>query len=304
MIAICLSTYNGSQFLHEQLDSLVSQNCNDFSIIARDDGSSDQSYEILKQFAKNSSIPIELLEDQTNLGVKKSFELLMYHALEMGAEYIMFCDQDDVWHPNKVSKTMAMMQQMESSAPNPSILVHSDVSVVDRDLVILHNSFWKFQHIDPAKDALNRLLLHNTVTGCTTMINRALALKVSNIPNEAVMHDWWSALVASAFGQIGYIDEPLMLYRQHGGNDTGAKKYGLGYWLDRLLKKPSLDKYVVQAGAFLEIYRNELSQEQRAMLEDFSILNQKNWFQRRLVLIKYGIFKNGWIRNIGLMVFV
>jgi hypothetical protein len=205
---------------------------------------------------------------------------------------------------------MAMMQQMESPTPNQPILIHSDVSVVDRDLAILHNSFWKFQHIDPSKDSLNRLLLHNTVTGCTMMINRSLALKVNDIPSEAIMHDWWMAMVASAFGRIGYIDEPLMLYRQHGGNDTGAKQYGFYYFLNAFRLKISsgryssnLAKYTIQAKVFLENYQTELSQEHRIMLEDFSTLNKKNWFERRKVLIKYGIFKNGWVRNIGLMVF-
>ena len=262
-IAIILSTYNGTQFLQEQLKSLESQAYDNakLKLIVRDDGSNDKSYELLKQFAAESSMHIELLNDRTNLGVKKSFELLMNKALEMGAEYIMFCDQDDVWQNDKIAKTIAKMQQMELSYPQQPILVHSDLSVVDRDLTILHNSFWKFQHIDPSKDALNRLLLHNTVTGCTMMINRSLALKVYDIPSEAVMHDWWIAMVASVFGQIGYIDEALIRYRQHGGNDTGAKQYNWQYWLNRFMKKPSLEKYIVQARVFLEHYRDQLTPE-------------------------------------------
>jgi glycosyltransferase involved in cell wall biosynthesis len=305
MIEICLSTYNGAQFLNEQLASLESQDYDPskLKLIIRDDGSTDKSFALLQDFISKTSLHVRLLEGKTNLGVKKSFEFLMSKALESNAQYIMFCDQDDVWHSDKISKTMAMMQRIEISTPNQPILIHSDVSVVDRDLAILHNSFWKFQHIDPSKDSLNQLLLHNTVTGCTMMINRSLALKVNDIPNEAIMHDWWMAMVASAFGRIGYIDEPLMLYRQHGGNDTGAKQYGLSYWFNRFMQKPTFDKYIAQSAAFLERYQTELSQVHRIMLEDFSTLNKKNWFERRKVLIKYGIFKNGWVRNIGLMVF-
>lgn len=274
-----------------------------WKLIARDDGSNDGSYGILKQFAENSSIPIELLDDRTNLGVKNSFELLMKKALEMGAGHIMFCDQDDVWQNDKISKTMAMMQQMEILYPQQPILVHSDLSVVDNDLITLHNSFWKYQNINPIKDTLNRLVLHNTVTGCTTMINRPLAQLAQTIPEKAIMHDWWIALVATAFGQIGYVHESLILYRQHGGNDTGAKQYGWQYWLDRFMKKPSLDKYIMQARAFLEHYRDQLSPEHVEMLEAVSRLNQMNRFGRRCTLIKYKIFKNGLIRNIGLIVF-
>jgi len=88
MVAICLSTYNGTQFLQEQLKSLESQAYDNakLKLIVRDDGSNDKSYELLKQFAAESSMHIELLNDRTNLGVKKSFELLMKKALEMGAE--------------------------------------------------------------------------------------------------------------------------------------------------------------------------------------------------------------------------
>lgn len=305
MITICLSTYNGTQFLQEQLKSLESQTYDNskFTLIARDDGSSDESYELLKQFTIKSSIHVELLDDQTNLGVKKSFELLMNVAQENGAEYIMFCDQDDVWQNDKISKTMAMMQQMEILYPQQPILVHTDLSVVDNDLITLHDSFWKYQNINPIKDTLHRLLLHNTVTGCTTMINRPLAQLAQIIPDEAIMHDWWIALVASAFGRIGYVDTPLMLYRQHSANNTGAKQYGWQYWLDRFMKKPSLDKYIAQSRDFLEHYRNKLNPEYREMLEAVSRLDQMNWFERRKTLIKYKIFKNGFVRNVGLIVF-
>jgi len=110
-------------------------------------------------------------------------------------------------------------------------------------------------------------------------------------------------MIASVFGHIGHIDEPLMLYRQHGKNDTGAKRYGLNYWLSRVLSAPSLEKYILQASKFLEIYHHKLSREHIQMLEAVSKLGEMNWLQRRATLIKYRIFKNGVIRNIGLMVF-
>lgn len=304
-IAICLSAYNGSSYLIEQLQSLENQSYDhsDIIIIARDDGSSDRSYEILQDFSKNTSLHIEIMTDRTNLGVKKSFEFLMNRALDMGSDYILFCDQDDVWDREKVSKTLAKMKYMERTYPDQSILIHSDLSVVDRELYLRHRSFWAYQNIDPAKDSINRLIFHNTVTGCAMMINRTLAEKVRVIPAEAIMHDWWIAMVASIFGHISTIDEPLILYRQHGKNDTGAKRYGWNYWLSKVLSAPSLDKYILQARVFLEAYRHELSHEHIEMLQAVSKLKEMNWFQRRSTLIKYRIFKNGLIRNIGLMVF-
>lgn len=304
MINILLSSFNGQRYLHEQLSSLSAQTCDkSISFLFRDDGSSDESFDILQAFASKTTVNAILLENTVNFGIKKSFETLLNQALQSDTEHIMFCDQDDVWKSDKVVKTIAKMEEMEREYPNQPLLIHSNLTIVDTDLYVLHPSFWTYQNIEPSKDSLNHLLLHNTVTGCTMMINRALAEKVQHIPDEAIMHDWWIAMVASVFGQIGYVDEPLVLYRQHGGNDTGAKQYSWRYWLNRFMQKPSLEKYIVQARAFLECYHNQLTPEHIEMLEAVSKLKHMNWFGRRRTLIKYKIFKNGFVRNIGLMVF-
>jgi len=297
-ILILLSTYNGSKYLKNQLDSLMAQSYKDFEIIARDDGSSDDTVEILKSFG------IKLLESERNLGAKASFgELLKYAMQNSDSEYFMFCDQDDVWKEDKIEKTLVKMQDMENTYSDMPLLVHTDLEVVDEKLNTLADSFWNYQNINPAQDRLNTLILKNIVTGCTMMINRKLAQIIEDVPVEAVMHDWWIAMVASCFGKIELVDEPLMLYRQHSSNDTGAKQYGWRYWLDRFMQKPSLEKYILQARAFLECYHDQLTPEHIAMLEAFSRLNQMNWLGRRRTLIKYKIFKNGFVRNIGLMVF-
>lgn len=305
MIIICLSTYNGIQFLQEQLSSLEDQDYNhsDFLLLCRDDGSDDESYEFLRQFTLNSSLQVKLLTDCNNMGVKKSFELLMNTALDMGGEYILFCDQDDIWKKDKIEKTILKMKEMENQYPNLPILVHSDLAVVDEDMNLLNNSFWKYQNIDPQKSSLHNFIVDNNITGCTAMLNSHLARLIQNIPKEAIMHDWWIAMVASTFGQIGYINEPLILYRQHARNDTGAKKYGWRYGYNQFLKKPSLMKYITQAKVFLEQYRSHLTSDHIEILDAISRLDQMNWFEKRKVLIKYKIFKNGFIRNLGLMVF-
>lgn len=218
-------------------------------------------------------------------------------------KYIMFADQDDIWLPDKIEKTYLKMKEFESQYEPLPLLVHSDVSVVDEKLNVIASSFWEYQHIDPSNGTLNRLLLHNTVTGCTMMINRALAEKVKMIPSEAIMHDWWIAMVASAFGKIGYIDEPLILYRQHGQNDTGAKKYGAYYFIKTFLTVPTFEKYIEQSKAFLALYGHELDTYRRLMLEEFSNFNRLSKFQKIRLLFKYKIWKNGFMRNLGLVVF-
>lgn len=301
-IVILLSTYNGEKYIKEQLDSIFAQNDKEFRLIVRDDGSIDKSYEILQDFAQNTSLHVKLLEDRTNFGVKKSFELLMKEAINMNAQYIMFCDQDDVWLSHKIATTYATMQRVENEYPNLPLLIHSDLSVADKDLHVTANSFWKYQNIDPSKDTLNHLLLHNAVTGCTMMINRALAEKVKTIPQEAIMHDWWIALVASVFGKIDYIHEPLMLYRQHGTNDTGAKNYGWSYFVKKFIERPSLDRYLVQAEMFLNMYEDKLDDNSKKMLLALKHFNSFSKFKKIKVIIKYKLWKNGFMRNIGLLV--
>ncbi|WP_060825359.1 glycosyltransferase family 2 protein [Sulfurospirillum cavolei] len=313
VIAICLSSYNGEKFLQQQLRSIANQSyeLSKILLIARDDGSIDKSYEILHKLVNNAVIDVKLLNDRTNYGIKKSFEILMLKAFEFGVKYIMFCDQDDIWNTDKVEKTYNKMQELEGiHGKNIPLLVHSDLTVVGEKLDLISPSFWNYQHIDPFKDSPNRLLLHNVVTGCTMMINRALAEKVKTIPDEAIMHDWWIALVASIFGKIAYIDKPLMFYRQHGQNDTGAKKYGFYYVCKRLVMKfctkkytSQLDKHIIQANTFLEIYHNDLDDNNKTMLQAFQQFSHLSKLQKIIFLFKYKIWKNGFMRNLGLVVF-
>ena len=166
-IIILLSTYNGAKYLKNQIDSLLSQSYDDFRIIARDDGSSDESSQILKSYDK-----IEIVDSQQNLGAKGSFaELLEYAVKHTDGEFFMFCDQDDVWKNDKIEKTLAKMQEMQYEYGDIPLLIHSDVIVVDEGLEVMAGSFWKFQNINPKRDVLPHLLLQNVVTGCTMMIN-------------------------------------------------------------------------------------------------------------------------------------
>ena len=303
MIAILLSTYNGAAYLEDFLISLEKQTYQNWDLMVRDDGSSDDTLVILQKFSDNIN-KVSILKDRQNLGAKKSFSTLMNLALQSQEqyEYIMFSDQDDIWLPDKIEKTYLKMKEFERSRPSLPLLVHSDVSVVDEKLNVLASSFWSYQHIEPTRDKLNHLLLHNIVTGCTVMVNRALAENVKTIPNEAIMHDWWMAIVASAFGKIAYIDEPLMLYRQHGSNDTGAKNYGWGYFIKKFIERPSLDRYLAQAEMFLYMYEDKLDDNSKEMLLALKNFNSYSKFKKIKVIIKYKLWKNGFIRNVGLLV--
>jgi hypothetical protein len=137
--------------------------------------------------------------------VKKSFETLLKYACENSdAKYFMFCDQDDVWNQDKVELTLQKMYEMEKLYKNTPILVHTDLEVVDENLHTINPSFMKLQNLDEKKNRLNNLLIQNTITGCTVMINRDLAKLCLPMSSNAIVHDWWVGLVAGYFGKIVY----------------------------------------------------------------------------------------------------
>lgn len=298
-IAILLSTYNGSKYLKNQLDSLMAQTYKDFEIIVRDDGSSDNTIDILTAYN------MKILEENHNLGAKRSFsELLSYAIKHNEAQYFMFCDQDDVWNKDKIEKTYHKMKELEKIySKNMPLLVHSDLKVVDNKIEVISQSFWKYQSIDPNKQKLSDFIVNNNITGCTMMINRSLAKKVKTIPKEAIMHDWWVAMVVSTFGKIDYLNESLILYRQHGSNDTGAKEYGFQYFVRKFFEKPSFEKYILQSQAFLTQYGHELDVNNKKMLEEFSLFDNLSKWGKVKMLFKYKIWKNGFMRNLGLILF-
>jgi len=294
-ISILISTFNGKKYIKEQLDSLLNQSYKNIEIIVRDDGSSDNTIEILKSYN------IKPIDTKINLGAMGSFEELLKYALQnSNSDYFMFCDQDDVWENDKVEKTLAKMQEMEKEFGNIPLLVHTDLEVVDAKLNTINSSFMNFQKINPGINKFHNLLIQNTITGCTVMINKKLVQMCLPIPDKAIMHDWWIGLVATQFGKIGYIDEATIKYRQHTSNTIGAKGFDVSFVLKSVSKKVNLCGNISQAKAFLEKYKDELDVETIKMLEDFTTLEQKSWWQKRVVMWKYKLLKQGLIRNVGL----
>lgn len=231
-IAIILPTYNGEQYLPEQIDSLMAQSHHNFVIVTRDDGSTDSSKALIAGYAERYPERFHIVaSDDDNVGASTGFSLLMQYVLEnkqvLGLEsaYIMCCDQDDIWYPQKIAVSLQRMHILESQSPGKPLLVHSDLRVVDEQRRQIAPSFVDYQGLNPFRNSFTRLLVSNVVTGCTALINEELAALASPVPREAMMHDWWLALVASAFGRVSFIEKTLVDYRQHGSNTLGAREY-------------------------------------------------------------------------------
>lgn len=306
-IDILLGTYNGEKYLPELLASIERQSYNDWKLIVRDDCSKDDTEKIILSFQRKYPEKVRIINNEgKNLGACKNFLKLLEFSEN---DYIFFCDQDDVWLPEKVEIMVTTAKKIEKDMPHVPFLIHHDLVVVDENLNNISNSFWKYQFIKPDFcKTLPRLLVTNSVTGCATLINKRLRDLIIPAPEGVIMHDWWIALVASAFGRIFWIPDRLVLYRQHGKNDVGAKAWNLSYIIRKALsfyEREALLKgfrdTVMQAKIFLNRYQDELSESKRLILKKYVNLPNDNFIMRRLNILRYGFLRTGLIRNIGFL---
>ena len=301
-VAILLATYNGETYIREQIDSLLRQSYTEWNLFIHDDGSTDRTPEIIRDYERIYPDRIHVLSGKPCGGAKENF---FYIMRQVTAPYVMFCDQDDVWLPEKIEETLSQMKTLEAqSGTEIPALVFSDLSVVDGNLNLIADRMSVYQKLDPDRVRPENLMVQNVITGCTVMANRALvelALKVRNTDN-AIMHDWWCALVASVFGQISYIDKPLVLYRQHGTNSVGAKKISSVKYLKAKLKdgrgiKGSLAATQRQTRSFVNTYSAS-----SPVLIGYGQISKKTKVQRLWFYVKNDVKKCGWQRNLGFLI--
>ena len=286
LIDILLATYNGAAYLAPQLDSLLAQTHANYRLLVSDDGSTDDTLAILHRYQSTFGDRMVLLpQGQPSGGVARNFERLMRASAEDDrAPYIAFCDQDDVWLPEKNARLLAALRALEAQAGIAApCLVHSDLTVVDQDLQVLSPSFAAYQRIPPAAITPRTLLSVNQVTGCATMVNRSLLQMALPLPAEVVMHDWWLALVSGS-GARQFVSQPLMLYRQHGRNQIGARDRGLASRLMRLVHDGSgVWQRVRQLGRGTRSQAEALQRRLRELgLDDRYVAEYLAWRQRGL----------------------
>lgn len=226
-VAILLATYNGQSYLREQIESIVQQDYQDWRLYVRDDGSTDETIDIVRAYAIDDERVVLIEDESGRLGPAHNFAALLEIALKSGEAYISLADQDDVWESDKLSLLLSEISAAEDCYGDLPLLCFSDLSVADRNLNVLNPSFMSYQHLRyESEDPLQVLLVQNFVTGCAAMFNRRLLETALPVPRQALMHDWWLALCAAAFGRIAYVNRPLAYYRQHGSNEVGAKSLG------------------------------------------------------------------------------
>ncbi len=329
MICVLLCTYNGERYVEEQIRSILEQTVQDVHIVVSDDGSKDGTLAIVERLQKENPGRLTLLRQNPPTGsAEKHFLTLITkkcYDLAGRADYIMLSDQDDVWHSDKIEKTLKCMQAEEQrlSAAGKSglpLLVHCDSVIVDRDLRKIQDSFVRYQKMTPERKHLNQLLVQNNVVGGALMMNRALAEKITRIPEHCVMHDQWIALVASALGEIHFVSESLYDYRQHGDNVLGAARGSrireilgrFGLFRTDGRSKEEMDAHsrkvyremFLQGQSFLTMYEDELTEKQKRALRAFTSMPEKNRCGKIATILRYGFTYNMLHRTIGEMLFI
>lgn len=242
-------------------------------------------------------------EDTDGLGASGNFSALLS---ESRAEYAAFSDQDDVWLKGKLSKSLAKMRELESlHGKDVPLLVFCDGYVTDAELNRKPGTVLSRQRVNIEKGLrFNRLLMQNFVAGNAMLFNAALRKKAGAVPPQALMHDAWLILVAAAFGYIGLVEEPLFLYRQHGENVLGTTDPGLRHFGKRAHEgvaafRARLAKNADEAAAFVERFGEESPQSAKAL----STLPTCGWLERRFRIVRHGLFKQGLLRNLALLLF-
>lgn len=228
---VLLATYNGEKYLQQQLDSLYGQKNVSVEILARDDGSTDNTLNILKNNSLNHNLRYYA---GRHLNVAKGYLDLIRKAESFDSDFFAFCDQDDVWDPDKISIGINAIKDIDVPA-----LYYCGQRLVDADLKLIAN------HCLNKERSLHTRFILSDFAGCTGVFNRKLLEKVIEYtPKYILMHDTWILKICLAVGGQVIVDsEPHMCYRQHGGNTVG-----LGRSLPAYLKQVSqyLNDYKVQ----------------------------------------------------------
>ncbi|MDO4973572.1 MAG: glycosyltransferase family 2 protein [Eubacteriales bacterium] len=301
-IAVLMATYNGEKYVAEQIDSLLAQTEKSWELFIHDDGSTDHTADVLKKCREQNPDQIHILSGPACNGAKDNFFFLMR---QVKAPYVLFCDQDDVWLPEKIELEFRRIKELEAQfGTDTPILVFSDLSVVDSKLNLIAEKMSVYQKLDPGHIKLKDLMIQNVITGCTVMMNRALAEKALQVQatDSIIMHDWWCALAAACFGKISYVDRPLVLYRQHGENSVGAKDISsLKYLTARLKKRQDIKNSLTATQRQTEFFVNTYNISDPALCA-YGRLGARNKVRRLWFYAKNHIRKSGWQRNLGLLI--
>lgn len=261
-IAVAMSTYNGEKYITEQIDSILSQSLPEtaeVTLYVRDDGSTDKSCAILKEYESRNRL---IFSKGNNIGVCSSF-LSLLKSIPLEYDYVALCDQDDVWHKDKLSRAISVLSSTNQSIPQ---LYCSEYIFCDANLNPIGKS-----NLNKAGVSFVKLLFENVCSGNTMVLNCSLHRLASSVCSDgAYCHDWWLALLASSQGEIHFDRTFFSLdYRRIG---TNASPTGLGfiellrYRLSKFIQGNGLESIKDQLQALLDATSETISERNASIL--------------------------------------
>lgn len=288
-VLVLVSTYNGEKNLCAQLNSILQQQGDfDLEILVRDDGSQDRTTQILSEYQNNDRLT--WYKDGENVGAANSFMRLLYDAPE--ADYYAFSDQDDVWKENKIDESIKYLSEINGYG-----VVYTNAYLVDSNLNSLNCKVFT----DIQKMTVLKSLCSCNAMGCTMVMNNSLVQLIKNmpIPNNIIMHDGFICGVCmSCGGEVIYLEEPTMYYRQHSNN-------AVGYTTDRFIFNRIREKYnhitqkrkiqINRQAEEIYKYKNFINERNLHIVEMVMNYKENIGYRLHLVidLICLGISKNG-----------
>jgi rhamnosyltransferase len=299
MVTVLMATYNGAEFLAEQLDSLLAQTHSEWQLLIRDDQSTDGTVSIVKAYeAKDSRIQYLDLPGPHGSSVA-NFSVLFDYAYAADCTYVMFADQDDIWKANKIADSLAFMQQQEQvNGLEEPLLMYSLLEYVDERGSVIPVT------LDvPDTLSMQMLLCENHAYGCTMILNRALIRKVVHIPVSAENHDYWVALVACGMGRGFLNPASLIYYRQHENNVSGnvyrnkfsARLYRYVKKVDYLL--PVFIRNLNMVHTFYESYRESLPRELEGLTSGYLRAYKRSSFSLITFMLRSKLRKLGLMQS-------
>ena len=278
-VDILLAVKNGEKFIDEQISSIMVQTFQDFRLLIRDNGSSDNTPAIISEYERKYPDKVKVVHDDVNCtdsATTNFFQLLK----QAEADYVMFSDSDDYWLPYKVQVTLDFVKKAEQEHPDKPVMGITGLWVVDEDL----KSTDKFMALEIGRKAYTLIENYGLIpraSGCTELLNRKAWEGLGEYSPVMTVHDNWAAVYVCALGEIVHVPMALILYRQHRGNEIGALDFHAGATIKRVLASPAYRytksrKTFYKFGEMLELLRDrhakEMTPEKLQELKDCIIL--------------------------------
>lgn len=296
-VSVVMTTFNGEQFIKEQILSILNQTLPPEELIICDDGSTDRTIEIIEMLRDNAVI--KLYQNEKRLGVIGNFKKAV--SLAKPDNYIALSDQDDIWLPEKIEKSIAALISIDDKT-SPA-MVYSDLMLIDSKGNLINKSARNVFGNDKYTHCFQTLLYGNFVTGCTILMNPAMRKMFADIPdNPSFKHDAWLAYIAFSFGKISETDQPYIKYRQHDNNVTitGYKKKTrterlLTHAVSVITKNEFLKNEIILADLFISMFEEKLSTDQKNEIRKLLKLRNASYLSKKWAFEK--TFRPYWTKR-------